>query len=117
QGAAGGVINPKISGLIQQLVQGADRGRACGQLGTTIGISTAISPTLGGFLILLGGPDHGWRWIFFVNVPVGALALALAIRLIPKRCTAHSRERLDPVGVVLLGTAMPLLLLPLVETR
>ena len=117
QGAAGGVINPQISGLIQQLFQGAERGRAFGLLGTTIGISTAIGPTLGGFLIFLGGPDHGWRWIFFVNVPVGALAVALAIRLIPKRRTAHSRERLDPVGVVLLGTAMLLLLLPLVETR
>lgn len=117
QGAAGGVINPQISGLIQQLFRGAERGRAFGLLGATIGISTAVGPTLGGFLIFIGGPEHGWRWIFFVNLPIGALAVVLAMRLIPGHPAGHRRERLDPIGVVLLGAAMLLLLLPLVETR
>ena len=58
QGAAGGVINPQISGLIQQLFRGAERGRAFGLLGATIGISTAVGPTLGGFLIFIGGPEQ-----------------------------------------------------------
>ena len=74
-------------------------------------------PLLGGFLIFIGGPEHGWRWIFFVNLPVGALAVVLAMRLIPGHPAGHRRERLDPIGVVLLGAAMLLLLLPLVETR
>lgn len=117
QGAAGGVINPQISGLIQQMFRGGERGRAFGLLGATIGISTAVGPPLGGLLIFLGGPEHGWRWIFFVNLPVGVLAVVMALRLIPHDATARERERLDPVGVILLGAAMLLVLLPLVEVR
>ena len=59
QGVAGGVINPQVSGLIQQLFRGAERGRAFGMLGTVIGVSTAIGPLLGGMLINLGGDTDG----------------------------------------------------------
>lgn len=117
QGVAGGVLMPQVSGLIQQLFRGSERGRAFGLLGTVIGISTAIGPTLGGVLIALGGPEHGWRWVFFVNLPVGVVTVALALRLLPPPPRDRRRERLDPVGVVLLGTAVLLLLLPLVEER
>jgi EmrB/QacA subfamily drug resistance transporter len=118
QGLAAGVLNPQIAGFIQELFQGAERGKAFGLLGAVIGISTAIGPLLGGALIALGGAEHGWRLIFFVNLPVGAVAVALAWRLLPARC-GHERRResLDPVGVVLLGVGVLLLLLPLVEER
>lgn len=116
QGAAAGIVNPQVSGLIQQLFRGAERGRAFGLLGATIGISTAVGPLLGGLLIQLGGEEHGWRWVFFVNVPVGILAVLLALRLLPARPTGQpDRHRLDPIGVLLLGIGVTLLLLPLVE--
>ena len=83
QGAAAGCVNPQVSGLIQQLFRGAERGRAFGLLGAVIGISTAVGPLLGGLLIQLGGEEHGWRWVFFVNVPVGIVAVLLAWRLLP----------------------------------
>src|SRR4051795_1761320 len=78
QGISGGLINPQVSGLIQQMFQGEERGRAFGALGTTVGLGTALGPLLGGALIAIGGPEHGWRLVFFVNVPVGLVVIALA---------------------------------------
>ncbi|MDP9870073.1 MULTISPECIES: MFS transporter [Streptosporangium] len=116
QGVAGGVINPQVSGLIQQLFRGAERGRAFGLLGATIGISTAIGPLLGGLLIHLGGGHDGWRLVFYVNVPIGVLAMVLAYRYIPPRARdGRRRESMDPVGVLLLAAGVVLVLLPLVE--
>ncbi|MCZ7437446.1 MFS transporter [Micromonospora sp. WMMC241] len=116
QGAAAGVVNPQVSGMIQQLFRGADRGRAFGLLGATIGISTAVGPLLGGLLIQLGGEEHGWRWVFFVNIPVGILAMVLGWRLMPARPEGQPRRhRLDPVGVLLLGAGVTVILLPLVQ--
>ncbi|MFJ6197898.1 MFS transporter [Micromonospora sp. NPDC092111] len=118
QGAAAGVVNPQVAGLIQQLFRGAERGRAFGLLGATIGVSTAVGPLLGGLLIQLGGEAHGWRWVFFVNVPVGIVAVLLGWRLVPARPTGQpDRHKLDPVGVLLLGVGVTLLLLPLVQRQ
>jgi EmrB/QacA subfamily drug resistance transporter len=118
QGAAGGILNPQVSGLIQQLFRGAERGRAFGLLGATIGISTAVGPLTGGLILDRLGPEHGWRWIFFVNLPVALAAVLLARRWLPDPPPRHRSRRLelDPVGVLLLGAAVLCLLLPVVET-
>ncbi len=116
QGAAAGVVNPQVTGLIQELFQGPERARPFGLLGATIGVSTAVGPLLGGVLIHLGGAEHGWRWVFFVNVPVGVLAVVLGWRLLPHRPRGRAdARRLDPVGVLLLGSGVLLVLLPLVQ--
>jgi EmrB/QacA subfamily drug resistance transporter len=104
QGLAGGLINPQVSGLVQQLFRGAERGRAFGMLGTTVGLGTALGPVVGGGLIELGGPEHGWRLVFFINVPIGLAVLALSRRLLPED-PAWGRHRLDVAGAALLGTA------------
>ncbi len=68
---------------------------------------------VGGLIIeLVGGPD-AWRWVFLVNIPVGIVALVLALRLLPQLDPGSPDTRLDPVGVVLLGAAVLLVLLPL----
>lgn len=118
QGAAGGILNPQVSGLIQQLFRGAERGRAFGLLGATIGISTAVGPVVGGVILDGMGDQSGWRWIFFVNLPVAAAAVLLARRWLPAP-PARDRDRridADPVGVVLLGAGVLGILLPVVET-
>jgi EmrB/QacA subfamily drug resistance transporter len=118
QGAAGGVVNPQVFGLIQQLFRGAERGRAFGLLGATIGISTAVGPLLGGTLIDLEGTREGWRWVFYVNVPIGIAAIIFAWRLLPVRPDGQPRRQdFDPVGVVLLGLGVVLLLLPLIQEQ
>ncbi|GAC1445474.1 MAG: MFS transporter [Mycobacteriales bacterium] len=115
QGAAGGVLTPQVSALIQQLFSGAERGRAFGLLGASIGLSTAVGPLLGGFIIAVFGTANGWRFVFFVNLPIGILALGLARKLIPHVRPSGHRESLDPIGVLLLGLSVTCLLLPFIE--
>jgi EmrB/QacA subfamily drug resistance transporter len=119
QGLAGGVVSPQVSALIQQMFRGAERGRAFGLFGAVIGLSTAVGPVLGGLIIQGLGVAHGWRGIFFVNLPVCLLALVLARLLLPGPETeaAPCARDLDPVGVVLLGGGVAALLLPLVQER
>lgn len=112
QGVAAGCIAPQNSALIQQMFRGAERGRAFGLFGATVGVSSAVGPVVGGLILALAGPE-GWRWIFYVNVPVGALALLLGFRLLP-RVAPGGRGHLDPLGVLLLGTGILALMLPLV---
>lgn len=119
QGAAGGVLVPQVSGFIQVLFQGAERGRAFGALGATVGLSTAVGPLLGGLLIHLFGPHDGWRWVFYVNLPIGVAALPLAYRLLPApQATARAGHRdFDPVGMLLLGSGTVAVLLPFVQEQ
>ncbi|HET6633868.1 MAG TPA: MFS transporter [Streptomyces sp.] len=119
QGLAGGVLAPQVSALIQQMFRGAERGKAFGFFGAVIGLSTAVGPVIGGLIIYAVGADHGWRGIFFVNLPVCLIALVLARRLLPgpESDAAPCARDLDPVGVVLLGGGVALLLLPLVQER
>lgn len=117
QGVGGGVLTPQVAALIQQLFAGAERGRAFGLLGASIGLSTAVGPLLGG-IILVGVPGDGaWRWVFLVNLPVGVAAVLLARRLIPADPPPGRDQPLDPVGVALLAAGLTLLLLPLLEGR
>src|SRR4051794_11233055 len=104
QGLFGGLINPQVSGLVQQMFRGADRGRAFGVLGTTVGLGTAIGPVVGGLLIALGGPGFGWRLVFFINIPIGIVVILLARRLLPAP-TESVGHHLDVVGAALLGGA------------
>ena len=117
QGAAGGILTPQVSGLIQQLFRGMERAKAFGLLGASIGLSTAVGPLLGGLIIAVFGADLGWRFVFFVNLPVGVVALFLARRLIPHVRATGRRESLDPVGVALLGGAVVCVLLPFIEQQ
>jgi len=118
QGVAGGMLVPQNSGLIQELFRGAERGRAFGILGATVGLSTAAGPVIGGLILAaFTGPD-GWRWVFYVNVPIGLVALVLAARLVPPTAGGGSRNaQLDLVGSLLLGGGVLSLLLPLVQAE
>jgi EmrB/QacA subfamily drug resistance transporter len=115
QGLAGGLIAPQTSGFVQNLFRGPERARAFGLLGAVIGVSTAVGPLLGGLLVNLGGPDLGWRLVFYVNEPIGLVLLPLAARLLPRGDRSAERQSLDPVGVALFAGAIVLILLPLVE--
>ncbi|HKC28341.1 MAG TPA: MFS transporter [Jatrophihabitans sp.] len=116
QGVAGGMLIPQNSGLIQELFQGAERGRAFGMLGATVGLATAAGPVIGGVILAVVHGADAWRWVFYVNVPIGLIALVLAARLVPARRSRGRRDiHLDLPGSVLLGGGVLTLLVPLVE--
>ncbi|MFE9426800.1 MFS transporter [Kitasatospora sp. NPDC006697] len=120
QGAASGLLGPQISGLIQEMFTGATRARAFGYFGTTVGLATAVGPLAGGLLINAAGSEDGWRWVFFVNLPIGVIAFLLALRLIPTRGRAVESaldRRIDLVGVALLAAGLLAILLPLVQAE
>ena len=123
QGLGAGLILPQVVGMIQQFFVGPERGRAFGIFGGVVGVAVAIGPTFGGFLIHLFGHQDGWRSVFFINLPVGIVAIALAALWFPRPLlsgradTSASLARdLDPVGTVLLGLAVLGILLPFVES-
>jgi EmrB/QacA subfamily drug resistance transporter len=117
QGIAGGMLLPQNSGLIQELFSGAERGRAFGLLGATVGVATASGPVIGGLLLTAFAGPQAWRWIFYVNLPIGLVALVLAARLVPAATTRAGRRdlHLDLAGALLLGGGVLSLLLPIVD--
>jgi len=117
QGVAAGIQMPQVLGLAQELFQGEERGRAFGLFGATIGIATAFGPTLGGLAIAIGGPVDGWRGIFWMNVPLTLIVLALVIWVLPT--TRHPSTKplsLDPLGLVLFGITVVSLMWPFLFT-
>lgn len=117
QGVAAGIQMPQVMGTIQQLFTGKERGTAFGLFGAMIGLATAFGPTIGGLLIAVGGEADGWRWIFWMNVPLFAIAFGLVLWLLPElRKPSRDPVSLDPVGVLLFGVAVIALMLPFLFT-
>lgn len=118
QGLFGGMMGPQVSGFIQNTFPAWERGRAFGRLGLTVGAGTALGPVIAGLLISAGGPEIGWRLVFFINVPVGLAAVLLARRWVPADETSPtaSGRRVDVLGAALLGAGVLCLLFPIVET-
>ncbi|MET8582327.1 MFS transporter [Streptomyces collinus] len=114
QGLAAGFMAPQNSALIQQMFRGAERGRAFGFFGGTVGVSAAAGPITGGVLLSLASGDQGWRWIFYVNLPIGILAVLLGRRLLP-HTRRSGRGHVDVPGVLLLGAGVLALMYPLVQ--
>jgi EmrB/QacA subfamily drug resistance transporter len=112
QGIGAAMMTPAaLSILTTSFNQGSDRLKALGAWGAMTGISSAAGVFLGG--LLAGGP--GWRWIFFVNLPVCALIIPAAFRLINGE---HQRARLanfDTPGAILVTAAMLLLVYTLIR--
>jgi EmrB/QacA subfamily drug resistance transporter len=98
QGLAGGMIMP-LGMIILARTVGPDRvGRAMSVIGVPMLLGPVFGPVLGGLFV-----EHvGWPWVFFMNVPVGLLGLALAWRLLPP-VAAQRSQRLDWVGLLLVS--------------
>ena len=114
QGLAAGIFYPAIAATIQWSFTGPARSKAFAALGATIGASIALGPVLGGLIIAGAGAQVGWRWVFLVNVLIGAVALPMAAWQLP-RARSRTRRGLDPAGLCLLSAALLLLLTPLTE--
>ena len=114
QGIGAGIFYPAIAATIQLSFTGSQRSKAFSALGATIGVSIALGPLLGGLIIAGAGAHDGWRWVFLVNLFIGAVALPMAARQLP-RARSRIRRQFDPAGLCLLSAGLLLLLIPLVE--
>lgn len=117
QGVAAGIQMPQVLGMAQELFHGKERGKAFGLFGATIGIATAFGPTIGGFLIAIGGEQDGWRLIFWMNVPLCILAIVGVLWLLPEtRTRVRGKLALDPVGIALFALSVIALMWPFLFT-
>ncbi|KRE29297.1 MFS transporter [Mycobacterium sp. Soil538] len=109
QGVGAALLTPQTLSVITRTFPAQRRGVAMSVWGATAGVATLVGPLAGGVLV-----DHlGWQWIFFVNVPVGLVGLALAVRLVPTLPTQS--HHFDLPGVVLSGVGMFLIVFALQE--
>ena len=110
QGVGGGISQGMAFTTIADLFPPTRRGRIGGVMGAVFGLASVIGPAVGGFLT--DGP--GWRWCFYVNVPIGIVAFVVLYYAFPHRVAAPTaRRRVDWVGAVTLVLAVVPLLLAL----
>ena len=109
QGMGAGGLFALALATIAVIVPPRDRGRYQGLIGATFAAGSIIGPALGGLIV----DNTTWRWVFYVNLPVGAVALAVIAIAIPKR-TQRREHSLDLVGATLLAIGTSSLLLGLV---
>jgi EmrB/QacA subfamily drug resistance transporter len=100
-GVGGAMIFSTSAALVSGAVPATQRGRALGWSAVAIALGASAGPTIGGLLTAYAS----WRWIFYVNVPVGLLAILATLRLIPPRL-AYNGEQFDPWGAILLALAL-----------
>ena len=106
QGIGAGGLMVGAQAIIADIVPPRERGRYLGLIGGVFAVASVAGPLLGGFLV----DSLSWRWVFYVNVPIGALAVAVVtLRLhLPKRHTPH---RVDYLGTALLSGGVAALIL------
>ncbi|WP_197694667.1 MFS transporter [Mycobacterium sp. 852002-51971_SCH5477799-a] len=100
QGVGAGLLTPQTLSTITRIFPSERRGVAVSLWGATAGVASLVGPLAGGVLV----DGLGWQWIFFVNVPIGVIGLALAYWLIPVLPTQS--HRFDLIGVALSGVGI-----------
>ncbi|WP_210082240.1 MFS transporter [Mycobacterium sp. OAE908] len=109
QGIGAALLTPQTLSTITRIFPAERRGVAMSVWGATAGVATLVGPLAGGVLV----DRLGWQWIFFVNVPIGVIGLALAVWLIPVLPT--STHKFDLLGVLLSGIGMFMIVFALQE--
>lgn len=115
QGAFGAMLIPQGFGIIKEVFPEEEMGRVFGLFGPVMGISMLAAPILAGVLVGVQFLD-GWRLVFLINVPVGIVTFAIALRTLP-RTVSHPGMKLDKVGMLLVGIALTAIVYPLIEGR
>jgi len=110
QGIGGGAIMVNSIAVIGDLFTPAERGRWQGLIGGVFGIASVAGPLVGGWLT----DSISWRWIFYINVPFGILALAVIFLALPRIRPENLKHSIDYLGALILGMALASLLLAFV---
>ena len=102
QGLGAGALFPISLAVVGDLFTPAERGKYQGLFGAVFGIAFLVGPFLGGVLT----DNVGWHWIFFVNLPIGIIALAVIARLLPTIRREGARNNIDIPGIATLTLAI-----------
>lgn len=105
QGFGGGGIFPIAAAVIGNTLPPRERGPALGILGTVFGLAFLVGPIMGGLLL-----PYGWQWLFLVNLPIAAVLMAGAYRVLPA-AAGSARKPLDIGGIATLSVALAALVL------
>jgi EmrB/QacA subfamily drug resistance transporter len=112
QGVGGAIMFAVSLALLADAFRGRDRGTAFGVWGAVTGLAVAIGPLLGGLLT----SGLSWRWIFFVNAPIGVIAVVISVLKVSESRAPHA-SRPDWAGFVLFTAALALLVYALIESN
>jgi EmrB/QacA subfamily drug resistance transporter len=112
QGLFGGVLFASVFTVLADIFTPQTRARMQGVFGGVFGLASIIGPTAGGFIT----DNWGWRWVFYVNIPVGVLGIALLAMFLPFVRTHASWRNIDFLGAGLLALALTPILIALSET-
>ena len=102
QGLGGGAVFPIALAVVADLYTPAERGKYLGLFGAMFGLSSLIGPFIGGIFT----DTIGWHWIFFVNVPLGLVALAILWRLLPAIKRPDAGRNIDYIGALVFTLAI-----------
>jgi len=114
QGIGGGILMANAFAIIGDLFDARERGKWQGIFGAVFGLSSIVGPLLGGFLTdghALFGLMTDWRWTFFINIPVGAVAFALIAKYMPTIIDRAVKPVIDYLGAALLTVGLACLVL------
>lgn len=107
QGLGAGGIPPVIIAVVADLLPPRERGKWMGGFGSVFGLSSILGPILGGWIT----DSASWRWVFYVNLPLGILALLVLIFLMPSLLHSDKKTRIDYLGALqLVAGTIPILL-------
>src|SRR4051812_18964621 len=110
QGVAGALLVPGSLAIIDASFTAEDRGRAVGAWAGFAGVSSAVGPFVGGWLV----DAASWRWVFLINLPIAVVAVAVTTRFVPESRTAAD-GRLDLAGAALVTIGLAGVVFALIE--
>ena len=107
QGLGAGIVLGLCFSVVGDLFPAAQRGKYQGHFAAVFALASVVGPTLGGYV----SDHHSWRWLFFMNLPIGLLAILVFNQAFPSDRKKAPQARLDYLGVILfVGSFVPLLL-------
>ncbi len=106
QGIGGGGLMVGAQTIVGDIVPPRDRGRYQGFFGAVFGVSSVLGPLIGGFFV----DTLSWRWVFYVNLPVGVIALIVVAAVLPAR-RGKEQHQVDYLGTIMIGGAATSLVL------
>ncbi|WP_028063482.1 DHA2 family efflux MFS transporter permease subunit [Solirubrobacter soli] len=111
QGLGGGMLMPAGMTILTRAAGPQRVGRVMAIIGVPMMLGPILGPILGGWLV----DDFSWRWIFFINIPIGAAALFASLRILPKD-SPQPAERFDTLGLLLLSPGLALMIYGLAQS-